>query len=35
METLKAAVTLGDCQDTEACHIESIKDMLGTDRIFK
>lgn len=35
VEILKAAVINGDKLETEIRHIENIKDMLGTDRIFQ
>lgn len=35
VEVLKEAVTNGDLLETEIQHVENIKDMLGTDRIFQ
>ena len=35
VEILKDAVTNGNMLETEIQHIENIKDMLGTDRIFQ
>lgn len=35
IKVLKEAVNNGSSTETETKHIENIKDMLGTDRIFQ